>query len=336
MKRITKIWKVGIALALGLGAFWILNTQTPIFGYQRTVTDPVSGSTLSSAVVRAAFQTLEDEITSIFTFTTQYNVSVAGTSSIPWFQSGLFASSTSHFASFDSVTSTTTSATTTSFASTTICLTGDICRTTWPTSSVTFSFPFTTLGTGQQATSTTMEFLNGLISTASSTFSGAVLHLASTTLQNFTGQNATTSQATTTSLNISGNALSFTSSPIYVNGTTTAAFNLGTTTLDATYRNYGSGSTTLLLANYPEPRKLIGYYCVASSTTAVQFPAIVRFHHDKSGNNTESNWCTTGGYTPVSTNASWTAFEGVDIEASSSANMIGRITITAVWQKLSP
>jgi len=60
-----------------------------------------------------------------------------------------------------------------------------------------FAFPFTTLGTGENATSTTLAFLNGFISTASSTLS-TILALSSTTLQDFTASNSTTTNATTT------------------------------------------------------------------------------------------------------------------------------------------
>lgn len=60
------------------------------------------------------------------------------------------------------------------------------------------SWPFTKLATGEQATSTIMAWLNGFLSTASSTFTVGPTILASTTLQNFTASNSTTTSATTT------------------------------------------------------------------------------------------------------------------------------------------
>lgn len=67
-----------------------------------------------------------------------------------------------------------------------------------------FAYPFLTLSTGEQATSTTLSFRNGFLSTASSTFTTGPLILASTTLQTFTGTNSTTTNATTTSLYATG------------------------------------------------------------------------------------------------------------------------------------
>src|SRR3990167_5710651 len=47
-----------------------------------------------------------------------------------------------------------------------LCLTADVCRTTWPSGSGTFSWTPTSWGV---STSTTLGFLNGFLSTASST-----------------------------------------------------------------------------------------------------------------------------------------------------------------------
>jgi hypothetical protein len=60
-----------------------------------------------------------------FTPATNYGVNNQATTGIAWFQNGLNASSTSNFAY----------ASTTAISATTICITGDTCRTTWPTSS---------------------------------------------------------------------------------------------------------------------------------------------------------------------------------------------------------
>ena len=71
---------------------------------------------------------------------------------------------------------------------TNICINGD-CRSSWPTGGGgTADWAFTKLSTNEQATSTTLAFLNGFVSTASST------------LTDFTFTNATGTAATTTSL----------------------------------------------------------------------------------------------------------------------------------------
>src|SRR3989344_4022722 len=137
-----------------------------------------------------------------------------------------------------------TSATTTDFATTNVCISND-CRSAWPS----VPWNWTKLSTNEQATSTTLLFTNGIVSTASSTlasntisnllitssatssnfystnflvsgsstlqnFSGQTGTLAnlllngSSTLQNFTASNATTTNATTTTLAVSGSTLS--------------------------------------------------------------------------------------------------------------------------------
>jgi hypothetical protein len=97
-----------------------------------------------------------------------------------------FATSTVSALAIDGFTGNVTIPTLTS---TTVCLTGDICRTTWPTAGgSSFNFPYTTLGTGENSTSTTLAFNNGFLSNASST------------LTNFTFSLATGTQATTTNL----------------------------------------------------------------------------------------------------------------------------------------
>ncbi|MEK7148281.1 MAG: hypothetical protein AAB758_03200, partial [Patescibacteria group bacterium] len=107
-----------------------------------------------------------------------------------------------------------------------ICLGGD-CQTSWPTtSSAGAAWAFVKQNDGTQATSTTLGFFNGFLSTASSTIGGGttgsgltilggatttnLLALGSTTLQNFTAINATTTNATSTTFAITGNAAGLT------------------------------------------------------------------------------------------------------------------------------
>lgn len=127
----------------------------------------------------------------------------------------LFASGSSTLNNFTFVNATGTQATTTGFAATTICLTGDTCRTTWP-SSGSGSYPFQ--GTNN-STSTLTVFTGGLDSYASTTIgnntagggltinggattTGSALFMSSTTLNAFTFTNATGTSATTTNLSV--------------------------------------------------------------------------------------------------------------------------------------
>src|SRR3990167_1254669 len=108
------------------------------------------------------------------------------------FLNGFLSTASSNLTNFLATNSTTTSATTTNFASTNICLTGDTCRTTWPSAAAGLPWPFTKLSSNEQATSTTLALLNGFLSTSSST------------LSSFTYTTATGTSATTTGLAISG------------------------------------------------------------------------------------------------------------------------------------
>lgn len=117
-----------------------------------------------------------------------------------------------------------------------------------------FAWPFTKLSTNEQATSTTLAFLNGFLSTASSTFTSGPLILASTTLQAFTGTNylalgSTTLQAMTSSSSTIGILLSNSASTTNLAVTTLTAGNCvqagtgGTITTTGSACGSGGGST---------------------------------------------------------------------------------------------
>lgn len=114
------------------------------------------------------------------------------------------------------------------YASTTLLCVGGDCRTSWPSSGTSFAYPFVKLATGENATSTIIEFNAGLISTASST-------LASTTASGL----LVTGSASTTNL--------FTNNLLLNGSSTLQAFSgtSGTTTNLATVNLISSASTTL-------------------------------------------------------------------------------------------
>lgn len=115
-----------------------------------------------------------------------------------------------------------------------------------------------------------------------------------------------------------------------VTGTTSPAFNIASTTLDASGKSFNIGTTTLLLKNNPEAITMVGFYCTASTTGT----ALVRFGDGT--NFTETNTCTTGSFTRTTTNNTWTAFESFLVQASSTApNGVNRITVTTVLNKTS-
>ncbi len=172
--------------------------------------------------------------------------------------------------------------------------------------------PFTHPSAGISATTSSL-----LIQNATSTFAGGL-----------TATTATTTNATTTSLTVSATHILLNTSGTtgYITASSSAGFNIASTTLDAMGHSFNVASTTLLLKNFPFAITLKGFYCEASTTGT----ALVNFSHSN-GNKTEVSNCTTGAYLPVATNNTYTAFEDFDVQASSTAGVVNRITITPVW-----
>ena len=110
-------------------------------------------------------------------------------------------------------------------------------------------------------------------------------------------------------------------------GTSTPAFNIASTTLDAMGKSFNTATSSFLVKNDPEPITLIGFYCTASTTGT----ALVRFGDGT--NFTETSTCTSGGLTLTPTNNTWTSFEPFVVQASSTAGVVNRITVTAIINK---
>lgn len=115
---------------------------------------------------------------------------------------------------------------------------------------------------------------------------------------------------------------------VNVSATSTKSFNIASTTLDALGKRFNTATSTFLVLNDPRPLTMLGFYCMASTTGT----ALVRFG-DPSGNYTTEASCSTGAYTLTTTNNTWTSFEGMTIQASSTAGAVSRITVTAVLQE---
>lgn len=132
---------------------------------------------------------------------------------------------------------------------------------------------------------------------------------------------------TTTNFNLSGN-LTFGSN--YVNATTSPSFNVASTTLDAMGNSFSLGTTSLILANFPETRSLVSFWCIASSTGSV----VVRFG-DGVNWSQPGNCTTTGKQWLTTTNNTYDRFENFVVEIGTSATNPSRVTITPVMNKTS-
>lgn len=165
---------------------------------------------------------------------------------------------------------------------------------------MTFAYPFSSFadwGT-HNATSSLIGFRAGLYSTASSTIgaggagtgltifggattTGQLLVLGSTTLQNFTGTNATMASTTVTGAFLAGNATTSNlylpsgfitgggtaSAPAgYISATTSPSFFIASTTKGIENRGYGAGTSTFPVGKYREPRIIRTLSCFATST----------------------------------------------------------------------
>lgn len=116
-----------------------------------------------------------------------------------------------------------------------------------------------------------------------------------------------------------------------ITGTSSPSVNIASTTLDVFGKTISTGTTTLLIANRPEPFTLAGFYCTATSTVTV-VPALIRFGDNS--NWTEAGTCSyPGTFTRTSTNNTFTTFEDFVVQASSTSGTVGRMTITTVMNK---
>ncbi|MBX4206387.1 hypothetical protein KW784_01210, partial [Candidatus Parcubacteria bacterium] len=169
--------------------------------------------------------------------------------------------------SFTAANSTTTNATSTTLSTGTLCVNGD-CRTTWPTAGSSFAYPFIKLGTGENATSTTIVFsgANSLIATASST-------LASTTVTSLLSANATATDlyvgnlASTSQLRANTGVIGF----------LTSAFHVATNILvngSSTLQNFTASNATT--TNATSTTLSTGTFCLAGDCR-VAFPAASTF-----------------------------------------------------------
>ena len=199
------------------------------------------------------------------------------------------------------------------------------------TISLTFGTTTNNVWGGQNTflSSTTLQNFTGTNATTTSATStnlfATTLNAITASTTNLTAVKATTTNATTTAFSVSSNHITIGTNSAYLTGTTSPAFNIASTTLDAMGKSFNIGTTTLLMKNWPMAYTLDGFYCVASTTGT----AIVNFSHDN-GNKTEYSICTTGGYTRTATNNTFTAFENFNVQASSTAGTVNRITITTV------
>ncbi|OGC80521.1 hypothetical protein A2943_00935, partial [Candidatus Adlerbacteria bacterium RIFCSPLOWO2_01_FULL_51_16] len=184
------------------------------------------GSSATSCVQANAFGQLSSTGSSCgtsdgaspFTWETNYGVIAAATTSALWAQSGIFASSTSHFTAIDFTGATSTG----TFFVTASSTVGGTFNSTFANLLASTTLYGSTLLTNATSTSLTVmgsTTIGGIFNATnggnlSGTFGGTptfqnlvtagnLLATGSSTLQNFTGLNATTSQATTTSFAIS-------------------------------------------------------------------------------------------------------------------------------------
>lgn len=107
-----------------------------------------------------------------------------------------------------------------------------------------------------------------------------------------------------------------------ITGTSTIKFAIASTTLDALGNDFRNGTTSILIPADPEAKTALGFRCVASSTAL----ALVRLG-DVSSNWTEAGACN-GTFIHTSTNNTFTAWEDMMFQASSTVGTASRMYIT--------
>ena len=113
-----------------------------------------------------------------------------------------------------------------------------------------------------------------------------------------------------------------------VTGTTSPAFNIASTTKDASGNSFDTATSTFLLKNSPEAFTLAGWYCkvVDGGTLSIRF--------GDGTNYTNSDSCnTTGSFTEATSNNTFTQWEDFYVDIGSSVTNPDRVTITTVINK---
>ncbi len=121
----------------------------------------------------------------------------------------------------------------------------------------------------------------------------------------------------------------------YVTGTTTIKFNFASTTMTSYSTGFGFGTTTLQVPSSEVAFTMAGVYCKATSTAATTNILLYQFA-DGAGNYTNTATCNTAGiYTTITTNNTFTAWEDINIVASSTGGNIDRAAWTVTGYKTS-
>ncbi len=261
--------------------------------------------------MRLELQTLENEIAGLFAVTTNYGAVANSTSTPIWFVNGMQASSTSYFATIGAGTwngsaigllygGTGATSYTTSGAA--LYYTGSAFATAPLTSAISFTYGSTT------AISASGALYVPSVATCSSTSGvGFASVCFDTTNKQLEFTNLTNQYA--------------------LSATSTKSFNIGSSTLDAMNSSFNTATSSFLLLNDPRPLTVLGMYCVASTTGT----ALIRLGDKVNWSNTVN--CNSA-YTPLTTNNTFTTFEDMVVQASSTApNGVRRITVTVVYQE---
>ncbi len=322
--------------------------------------------------VNTSLTNLNTALGSVFPFTTLSTGENATSTKIA-FLGGFLSNASSTLTAFTFSTATGTSATTTNFATTGLCISGD-CKTAWPTTAMSFAFPYTKQADGFQATSTGILFSGGFVASASSTAnlvrisnltsngfvktsgSGGLLSVDTNSYSTFPWpftKLATNEQATSTTMVFANGLISNASSTLSSLTATTTNLAVTSNHISMPGTGYVTATTTLSFRVASTTLDAIGKGFQTGTTTLVlaNFPeartlqnfycqasttgsVIVRFG-DGVNWAQPGNCSTTGKRWYMSSNNTFTIDEAFIVEIGTSATSPNSVSVSAVMLKTS-
>jgi len=114
-----------------------------------------------------------------------------------------------------------------------------------------------------------------------------------------------------------------------ITATTTASFNIASTTLDTAGNTFSAATSTFQIGGFPELMTITGVNCYATTTGT----ALGRVGDFQNWSDFDCDATANGAFTAITSNNTFTKFEPMAIQASSTIGTVNRLFITLIMNK---